>query len=209
MNKFLTYLKYEGIMATVKKVFSYIRKKESITVFLCYDAPIKSVKKQPILFDFLRQDNLDSFEKIKFFDHIHGRDYIDSSNSFILLAMMNGETVGYIAMELEKNKEIHGLGHFQLDTQEAWVGPVYVKRAYRGKGINKEMLKQALEIAMNKYHIRCIYTSINQENIASLKSFLHAGFQKKGVILCRNGQYTCRLYEEIAHKFSAPAESAK
>ena len=205
MSKLLTYLKYEGLRETIRKCLSSVRNrnKASETVFLkCCEADLTPDPKVKLDVVPLTEERLKDFESIRFFDHISGRDYMDQDHGSIFLGYADGELVAYAAAEYDKRKEIHGLGFFHLERDEAWLGPVYVKRAYRGKGVNREMLKRAMEKAEKKNHIRCFYTCINRENTASRKSFLHTGFREQGHVTCRNGQYTCRLEEEIAHKFS-------
>lgn len=205
MGKLLTYLKYEGLRGTLKKCISTVkdRNKASETVFLrCCEADLSPDPRVNLDVLPLTEERLGDFESIRFFDHISGQDYIGQDHGDIFLGYLDGELVAYAATEFDKRKVIHGLGFFHLAKDEAWVGPVYVKRSFRGKGINREMLKRAMEKAEKKNHIRCFYTCINRENTASRKSFLHTGFREQGHVTCRNGQYTCRLEEEIAHKFS-------
>lgn len=212
MGKLLTYLKYEGLRETIRKCFLTVknRNKVSETVFFKYcKADLAHDPKARLEVVFLTEERLPDFETIRFFDHISGRDYIAQPHGNIFLGYLNDELVAYAVTEYGKRKEIHGLGFFQLEQNEAWLGPVYVKRAYRGKGINREMLKRVIEATVKQGYIHSFYTCINQENVASIKSFSYAGFQKKGVILCQNGQYTCRLDEKIVHKFSAPDDPAK
>lgn len=204
MSKLLTYLKYEGLRETARKCFARVRSrnKQSETVFLKCRS-LEMCANQNIKLDVvpLTKEFVEDFESVRFFEHISVYDYTEENHGYILLGYLNGKLVAYAAMEYNKKKEIHGLGFFELDSNEAWLGPVYVKRKYRKKGINSEMLKRTMSIAAKRYGIDCFYTCINKENTSSLKSFSHVGFQKKGSTSCLKGKYTIRLNEDISCKF--------
>lgn len=215
MSKLLTYLKYEGIGETLRKCISAVfgkgkNTKETSTVFLsCGEFDIKSnpdLNLEPVV---MTPERVEDFEKVRFFDHVSAASYLNAPSRKILLGYVNGEIVSYAAMEYGVKKEIHGFGWFQLDKDEAWIGPVYVKRSVRGKGINKEMIRSAMALLTRDAHIHKIYTCINGGNSKSLHSFKGAGFHTVGEVNCADGQYVCLLDEDVAHKFSAPDDPAK
>lgn len=83
MSKLLTYLKYEGVRATIEKVFLSLKSRESTTIFLRCETPNELPNIPQIQIAPLTQERLADFEKIKFFDHIDGKAYINCNRSII------------------------------------------------------------------------------------------------------------------------------
>lgn len=90
--------------------------------------------------------------------------------------------MGYIAAEWNKTKYIHGLGEFFLHKNEAWIGPVYVLKKYRNKGISSYLIGEICQTLKMQYDIANYYTCINASNQSSLHSFQNNGFEKIGSI---------------------------
>lgn len=184
MSKIITYLKYEGLAATLKKISEKFSKDASVTVFLKCDELLSNPVQEDIelTFQTLSTKNVQDFLEIKFFDHILPEYYMNSEHSQIIVAYLNGHAVGYIAAEYGILKTIHGLGTFQLNSGEAWIGPAYVKRKYRSQGINRKCIQKMLETLSDQHEIQKFYTSINQKNISSLKSIAKLGFRECGTV---------------------------
>jgi GNAT superfamily N-acetyltransferase len=72
--------------------------------------------------------------------------------------------------------EIHGTGHFSMSANECWIGPTFVDRHYRGRGINKQQILYQMEYSVAEV----FYTSVNVGNIPSRQSFEHWGFVEIG-----------------------------
>lgn len=183
MSMLLRYLREEGLAVTLHKVAQKFFRKESVTVVLkCGDLPQDVVAQGDIRFVSLSEEQRDEFERIKFFEHVRAEDYIGHNNREIVLIYKDDVCVGYAAAEYEQIKKIHGLGTFALHEKEAWLGPVYVRKAYRGQGLNAS----ACRFLMAKMHSRgilCCYTAINQNNQKSLRSFAKAGFAEIGNVV--------------------------
>ncbi len=96
MSKLFTYLKHEGIGATISKILTKFNHAPSITKFVRYNQTTINCSNRPdiIIKDFEASD-ISEFDKIKFFDHINGLDYLNVNNK-ILLAYLNNQLVGYI-----------------------------------------------------------------------------------------------------------------
>lgn len=71
---------------------------------------------------------------------------------------------------------IHGLGNIHLSDNECWIGPTFVHKEYRGKGINKAQILHQMAEAQGM----TFYTSVNAKNLPSIHSFLHFGFKEIG-----------------------------
>lgn len=70
---------------------------------------------------------------------------------------------------------VHGVGDFLLNDNEYWIGPTFVMKSHRGRGLNKMQIMAQ----MNDY-AGTFYTSVNSFNVPSIKSFLSLGFKEIG-----------------------------
>lgn len=127
----------------------------------------------------LTEINRKEFDKIKFWDFVNTDAFINNPKQSILLLKVGKEYVAYAAEEHEICREIHGLGKFQMRSGEGWIGPVYVLRGWRGRGINKALVAEQIK-KLQASGIDTFYTSINSNNGASLNSFKHGGFCEIG-----------------------------
>lgn len=203
MKKLIKYLKTEGMKATLKKIRMKVKNRgNSTTVFLVYDIPStqRNNQQEYIILE-LDRNNVLEFEKIKFWDHINAADYIDNEKRKILLVQnKKDEYIAYAAMEEELLREIVGCGKFQLQMHEAWIGPVYVKKEYRGRGINSIMIQELL-FAAEQHGIKRCYTSVNSDNISSLKSFKKNGFEEIGRVEIENKKIEVIVGEGMIGRF--------
>lgn len=119
--------------------------------------------------------DLDEFEQFNFFPHISGKRYLETEGWGSVICREAGRIVGYACYEIGGLKKIHGTGTFQLEANEAWIGPCYVDQDYRGRGINAAMVSRAIDEVSAKGVIRC-FTAINSANASSLSSFRKMGF---------------------------------
>ena len=183
MNKLIIYLRNEGILQTIKKAFVKVfRSENSQTIFFHrrIDVDCKILQEEhDESYSELTEETIPQFEKIKFWDFINAMQYVNNQNESVLLVKCEGEIIAYAAECHEKERPIHGLGSFQLRAKEAWIGPVYVQKHYRGKGINRRLVTEQLQRLRAK-GITDFYTSINSNNPSSIKSFQNAGFTEIG-----------------------------
>lgn len=188
MTSIIRYLQSEGLVRTVQKVFEKIIPKESDTVFLtCRDLPKTIAFRPDISFEKLNNENLKIFEEIKFFRHISGEEILMDANQEVALIKYQGEYVGYAGVQFETRRKIHGLCDFLLREKESWIGPVYIKREFRNKGLNRYAL-QFIMNSMRKEGFCTFFTAINSSNHSSLKSFMHCGFSEIGHVISRKGR---------------------
>lgn len=182
MSRILNYLRQEGLATTAKKAFNKIfHKSVSQTVFLrirltgelenCFSSNI----------EILGDSNRAFFEAIKFWDFICVDDFIDNEYQSIAMLKNRDEYIAYAAEEHAINRVIHGLGDFHLKLDEGWIGPVYLRKQWRGKGHNKRLLLHQLR-RLKAFGVTTVYTAINSQNSASLKSFKSVGFEEIGIV---------------------------
>ena len=180
--RLLEYVAREGFRATVKKTADKIGAKlgrsGSETVFLCRkvrDFVAVNTSTEYII-RVLSESDVDEFAEFNFFPHIEVRDYVPAGINGALGCFEKGKLIGYVCYESKKIKTIHGTGDFMLSKSEAWVGPCYVDRVHRGKGINKALVGAAAAV-LARMGIDTLFTSINGANASSLASFKKMGFQ--------------------------------
>ena len=94
---------------------------------------------------------------------------IKSSEAEVLVAEINGEVVGSGYAKILTAKPY--LKHAQF----AYLGFMFVKPEFRGKGINKVILEELLRWAKEK-GISEIRLEVYDENIAAKKAYSKAGF---------------------------------
>lgn len=182
MSKIVNYLKYEGISATVKKIVHSVKKSDSKTVFFEASDSDFTREKETLRVVGLKEDFLNEFENIKFFEHIVSGDYLNSNSRKLLLGYIGDVLVGYVAAEHGVEKKIHGLGRFSLTAEEAWIGPTWVRREFRGQGISSVLIREMMDILQKENNIMHFYTAINAENISSQKAFVKNSFKELGTV---------------------------
>lgn len=124
-------------------------------------------------------------------------------NYEIFVARDCNNLCGFCFVHFSEPHSIHGLGVWKLSDNEAWIGPAFVKKEYRGQGINGKLLALVKSYCRN-LNISKIYTSINSSNISSIKSFERNGFNKIGqVIKERNNYYKQSFDIGFQGKFSS------
>ena len=98
----------------------------------------------------------------------------DKGGKCITLSIGN-EMVGYIWC-FSRTHQVDGVGDVNLEGRNAlWVGPVFVHKKHRGLGYNKALLQEVVDSFVGR-DVEVLLTSINSENIPSIKSFESYGF---------------------------------
>lgn len=203
MNQLLKYLQREGVYATLNKVKNKVfGHNKSCTVFLKNNGGgVRTGNIENFEIERLTEVNRKDFEKIKFWDFVNTDEFINNPKQSILLLKAGEEYVAYAAEEHEICREIHELGKFQLRAGEGWIGPVYVLRGWRGRGINKALVAEQIK-KLQASGIDTFYTSINSNNEASLNSFKYSGFCEIGRVDskgCVEARSDCVLFERFTN----------
>lgn len=170
----------EGAKNTLKRVWERISAGwggvSARTTFLSAERIDTGNKIPPgIKIERMGHEDVQAFDAFNFFPHIKGNEYLGRDGRGAVLCREDGCIVGYVCYEVSGLKNIHGMGYFQMKENEAWIGPCYVNRFYRGKGINGAMVYRAMKEASAE-GAECFFTAINSSNVASLASFKKMGF---------------------------------
>lgn len=194
--KILIYLKSDGFLSTARLIFDSIRRMfyyHSETFFLRSNFPTSADVILPKGYDiciFNRDEQLDelSFPRLKLLPY--KKWFANKSN--LVVVWEHQIPIAYAWIH-KKEYHIHGLGTVQLKDNEFWIGPTFVNKRFRGKGINKLQLQYIInKVILDSRNNCCLVTSVNSKNIPSLKSFLHLGFQKIGTYSIYCGILTFR-----------------
>ena len=173
--RILDYMVREGAKNTLKRVWERISAGwggvSARTTFLSAERIDTGNKIPPgIKIERMGHEDVQAFDAFNFFPHIKGNEYLGRDGRGAVLCREDGCIVGYVCYEVSGLKNIHGMGYFQMKENEAWIGPCYVNRFYRGKGINGAMVYRAMKEASAE-GAECFFTAINSSNVASLASF--------------------------------------
>lgn len=80
---------------------------------------------------------------------------------------------------------VRSVGNLDLGDDKAWLGPYFVHRKYRGRGLQRVAISLGVDNAPKS--INAFVTSVNSLNMASLRSFEKSGFQIGMEVLCTTG----------------------
>ena len=191
MQKVLRYFNDNGLLETIKKVLMRVlgifglKKSETYILNLYMNCDIKvEINNLGIRILQLLEEHTDEFNKVKYFDFINIKEKINSKYSKIFIAMDNNKIIGYVCCNFNTNHLIHNMGFWNLNKDEAWIGPTYVVKNYRNRGVHRALLIKSIN-EMYRSGIVSFYTAINKNNAPSLKSFRNVGFTKIGIIKIR------------------------
>ncbi|TCK93140.1 acetyltransferase (GNAT) family protein [Natranaerovirga hydrolytica] len=191
MRKLKAYLSDNGIGKTLNRIFYRIsimiglRKSKTYILkvdFQNYQANESNLPKYDV--ELLVDEFLDQFKKVKYYDFLNADELANSKNSGALLAMDSEMIIGFICFHRDVNHTIHSLGHWNLEKNEVWIGPTYVKKEYRNKKVHKLILSKAIKM-FSKDNVKTCYTGINKNNAPSLRSFQNVGFEIAGEVSVR------------------------
>lgn len=102
----------------------------------------------------------------------------------IVLAKHINEIVGFCRLDNSPVHKIHGIGDYEIGKENCWIGPVFVSKKYRNRGINSGMLKYANNLAYEK-GISNFVTLININNLSSIRSFEKNGFKGRKILIMK------------------------
>lgn len=185
MSSLLNYLRQEGLSATAKRAWNKVfHNADSCTIFLrvqLVTSPDVIDDKEGHNYEILDNTNRVDFERIKFWGFINADDFIGNEHQSVLMIKEGKEYIAYAAEEHATERLIHGLGSFLLNSDEGWIGPVYVRKEWRWQGCNRRLLFQQMR-RLKEFGIITVYTAINSQNTASLKSFSSVEFEEIGTV---------------------------
>ena len=185
IKKFLIYCKSDGVIQALTFTFKTLVSKvfsNSTTVFLEYNnsgTVRHSISdriniKRLTLSDVNRLD----FARLKELDY---RKWLQN-RSRLYVGYIGNTPISYTWTHFN-TYTIHGLCEFKLGQNECWIGPTYVTKANRNKGIASYMISYIQNHVFPSEVIQTYYTSINKTNASSISSVVKSGFELLGSIM--------------------------
>jgi ribosomal protein S18 acetylase RimI-like enzyme len=100
----------------------------------------------------------------------------EERNGFIYLAVDNGNIIGFIQGICDSNDKniLYKLTHEPF--VDGWIGELYVKPEYRGRGLGKELINKAKQFFKDK-GCRFVRLQVMNDNIESLNIYKKLGFK--------------------------------
>ena len=96
---------------------------------------------------------------------------IQSNDSELIIACLGDEVIGSGYARMEKAKPFQNYNH------HAYLGFMYVKPEYRGKGVGQKIMEGLMQWSRSK-GIRQVRLDVYHDNIPAVRAYEKAGFQK-------------------------------
>lgn len=96
---------------------------------------------------------------------------LKSKNSLVLIAELNKKPIGCGFAEIRKNH-----GSWSKFSHKGYIGLMFVREDYRGKGVGSLILKELLKW-LRKMKIKDIRLQVYQNNAIAKNTYLKAGFK--------------------------------
>ncbi len=101
-----------------------------------------------------------------------------TKGSRLFVTFYKGYPIGYCWIHFNCHL-LSNLCSFLLEENECWIGPDFVHKKFRGRGLQKFSIDYRVALMSG----RVCYTCTNKSNIASAKSYFKAGFENVGSII--------------------------
>lgn len=99
----------------------------------------------------------------------------EDPNYILLLAFRENQLIGQVKFELAANVAVISIS---------------ISTEFRGKGLGPKLIREGVEfLQKTDTKIREIIAYIKPENLASIKSFLRAGFKEQGKTIIKNNEF--------------------
>lgn len=143
----------------------------------CNKVYIRELSKEDISQKYI--DWMNNYEIVKYTESKFMHHTFDSISYFI--ENCNNRDNCYL-FGIFANNGIH-IGNIKLDNihpiyKKADIGLIIGNRDYWGMGIASDVIEKLCEFAFKKLNLHKVYAGIYENNIASLKAFYNAGFDK-------------------------------
>ena len=177
IKKFFIYLKSDGFWNAIKfttKSITSIIYNHSVTNIYKRETGDEEYNKEIII----KELQIPEVEKINFprLKLLSWRKWL-GNKSRLFVAYIGDEPAGYSWIH-PNDYHFAGKYNFKITENEFWIGPSFVKKEFRGKGLQKAMIQYSLSQIKNK----TVYTSVSHNNIASNKCIQRNNFEFMGTV---------------------------
>lgn len=98
-----------------------------------------------------------------------------SRNWFILVAEHEGNMIGFVKAKIKKDEWTRG-------KYRGLIADVFIKKEWRGKGVTKRLLREAIKI-MKERGVRLYEIFSNIDNKRAIKAWKSVGFEESMIML--------------------------
>ena len=121
-------------------------------------------------------------------------------NHYVVGAFCNGELMGFGVLYFARDSEENLAQYVRTDVDDysvyANIKLIIVREAYRGRGLQKQMM-ESLEAAARKRGIRELFATISPQNVHSENNFLAMGYTKEGYVEHKYGNYDRNVFAKV------------
>lgn len=177
IKKFFIYLKTDGLLNTLvftlKSITSLIYNK-SVTNIYKRKTCEEDYKNETVIKE-VGANEIESmdFSRLKLLDW---KKWLENK-SHIYVAYIGNEPVGYAWIHYH-SYHFADKYNFGIEENEVWIGPSFVKKEFRGRGVQKALTQYRL----SKINNSTVYTSVSSNNIASNKCMKRNDFEFMGTV---------------------------
>lgn len=188
IKKTIIYWSSGGLGEVFQYAFAHLRKRVynvSTTVYLYRDLSEAPAEDYSGALKFRVIGNSSELELLNFkrIETLAYRKWF-SKGSAVVVGFYDGKPVSFSWGHFHSHQVDQGSG-VDLGESAIWIGPTFVDKRVRGKGINKAQI--AYQIANLPNTIKVCLTSANKKNVASIRSFESLGFHKGALVTHHQG----------------------
>lgn len=203
MPKSVTMFRTDGLVSVAGYAWKYVcttcglRASETL-FFRRGESAISQDDRQLLACNFVRVGDAVPLEKYGHprLRHIPYREWF-AHGAVCFVGLVEGKVVSYCWVHRESYC-LGKIGRFVLQDGEVWIGPVFVDKRFRRRGINTGQIKHSIH-ELGKGRCRVFFTAANSQNYASIRSFVKCGFTVVGISRIRTfgGQIVSNIMCEL------------
>ncbi|MBP6976523.1 GNAT family N-acetyltransferase [Candidatus Dojkabacteria bacterium] len=128
------------------------------------DIRLEALKYEPEAFS-------SSFKEVELYPDQYWKDMILDKNNIILLALVDGITVGMVRAALKDE---------DVDENTAFIGSLYVRDNYRRMGIGKRLMEEIISIIWSESRLLNVRLWVNDKQLEAIELYKSIGFIEVG-----------------------------
>ena len=179
IQKFLSFCETDGLINTLNFVRDTLQQKfwfkKSDTFFLKYEGSKNFDINIPSGFEFITIHDFNSLIKYNYsrLKYLPCQKWYDNC-SYCNIGLFHNRVISFMWIH-KKPYYINNVGLFAIHDHECWIGPSFVDKNYRRRGVNT--IQRACVINnLLKNNPMTIYTSVSSQNTANISNLLKFGF---------------------------------
>jgi hypothetical protein len=195
-NKVLVFLKSGGLLEVLKYISIYLSKKvffksETVFFYLNREGFHQTLKDTGIVYKTI--DNINELQTIKF-DRINTlscKEWFDKGSQ-VIIGFSDLTPISYLWVHFHYHI-IHGVCKIRLPDNQCWIGPGFVDKTVRRKGILKSQIIFLINNISNQ--VKYVITSARAKNVPSIRSLNRLEFKSGLTLIKYFGVFSSRKTE--------------